>query len=114
MPSAYNEDMFFFIGGVQPRTRAIDGEARACPACGRIALRHQRTDHVLSVFFVPLFLVKRGLPCYACENCGAMFDEEGRKWAAAVPQPDETCRFCGRVLDGDFAYCPYCGTPRAG
>jgi RNA polymerase subunit RPABC4/transcription elongation factor Spt4 len=104
--------MFFFIAGVQPRTKTLEGEARACPACGRISLRRRRVDHVLSLFFIPLFPVKRGAPFLACGNCGAIFDEDGCRWTQGPSPGAGICRFCGRMLDRDFSYCPYCGTPR--
>jgi hypothetical protein len=79
-----------------------------------MTLRHKRTDHYLSVFFVPLFAVKKGVPLYVCEACGEIYDESGRKWARPVSQAVGKCAFCGRDLSGEFSYCPYCGTPRRG
>ena len=109
---AYNGSMFLFIGGVQPRTKVLDREPRACPACGRPALRHERTDQCLSLFFVPLFQVKKGLRVLRCESCGSIFDEAGRRWAPPGGRAGAVCRFCGRDLAEDFVCCPYCGTPR--
>jgi len=92
----------------------MDGDPRACPACGRMDLRLERTDHWLSLFFVPLAPVKKGRPLLVCGTCGGVFDETGRKVSPPGRGPAESCRFCGRVLDGDFSYCPSCGTPRPG
>jgi len=66
--------MFFFIGGIGPRTVTLDKQARICPECGRLALYHKRIDHYLSLFFIPVFPVKRGEPFLSCEGCGASFD----------------------------------------
>jgi len=110
----YNEVMFFFIGGVQPRTKVLGEESRVCPVCGRAAVRRQRTDHYLSLFFIPLFPVRKGVPYYACGHCGAVFDESGGPPVGEGRPPARgrrVCRFCGRGLEGDFAYCPYCGRP---
>ncbi len=52
--------MFFFIGGVQPKTITLDDSRRLCPACGLAQARLKRTDQYLSLFFIPLFPVKRG------------------------------------------------------
>ena len=99
--------MFFFIGGVQPKTRVLGEESRICPVCGRPAVRRQRTDHYLSLFFT----VKKGVPYYACGRCGAVFDEDGGPAAGPGRTGQRVCRSCGRRLESDFVYCPYCGSP---
>jgi hypothetical protein len=69
--------MFFFIGGVGPRTITLGGQVRICPNCGRPSLYLKRIDHYLSLFFIPLFRVKRGELFLSCEACGASFNEHG-------------------------------------
>ncbi len=64
--------MFFFIGGVQPKTMTLDDTPRLCPACGLAQARLKRIDHYLSLFFIPLFPVKRGEPAVICDRCGAV------------------------------------------
>lgn len=74
----YNSaEMFFFIGGVQPKTVRIDKQARLCPACQHSAVYLKRVDHYLSLFFIPLFPVKKGIPFLSCDNCHSVFDETG-------------------------------------
>jgi len=99
--------MFFFIGGVQPRTITVDKNPRTCMQCGRTSLLMKRTDHYLSVFFIPLFPVKKGIPFWACANCGAAHHESG----ADAPFPAPCCPGCGRPVQADFRLCPYCGGP---
>jgi hypothetical protein len=101
--------VFFFIGGVQPKTVKADRQARTCPACSHMSLRLKRVDHYLSLFFIPLFPVKRGIPFLACEDCGATFREDGTSWEDRHLREKRLCPRCGRPLALDFVYCPYCG-----
>jgi len=103
--------MFTFIAGIQPKTRVLDDERRPCPACGKVTLQRQRVDHMLSVFFVPLFPVERGEPFFACPECGAAAGEDGAEQRGAENRRPATCRTCGRRLERDFVYCPGCGKP---
>ena len=66
--------MFFFIGGIQPRTVRLEKKMKFCPSCGRHELFLKRTDHYLSLFFIPVFPVKKGVPFLTCENCGSVLD----------------------------------------
>ena len=60
---------FFFIGGIQPKTVTLDRQARTCPACGLAGAYTRRTDHYLSLFFIPLVRVKKGEPYLYCQRC---------------------------------------------
>ena len=103
--------MFFFIGGVSPRTITLDRQPRACPSCGRLALYLKRIDNYVSLFFIPLFPVKRGEPFLSCNECGASFDEHGGREFPDLPSTERSCRHCGRKIESDFKYCPFCGNP---
>jgi rRNA maturation endonuclease Nob1 len=83
--------MFFFIGGIQPKTVLIDRQARSCPACGHFEIHQKRVDQYVSLFFIPLFPVKKGIP----------FSEP--------PIRKKRCPSCGRKVDPNFTFCPYCG-----
>ena len=96
--------MFFFIGGIQPRTRRISNNPRPCPSCGYHSAYLKRVDNYLSLFFIPIFPVKRGDKVLICERCGAIFDEKGR-----TATGDTRCRYCGGNLSEDFTFCPHCG-----
>ncbi len=91
----------FFIAGVQPKTKTLDKNARTCPDCGLKTAHYQRTDHYVSLFFIPLLRVKRGLPVLQCDGCRQ----------TSKPFSDRRCQGCHRVMELDFKYCPYCGEP---
>jgi hypothetical protein len=101
--------MFFFIGGVQPKTVTVDDSPRLCPACGLAQARLKRIDHYLSLFFIPLFPVKRGAPVVICDRCGAV-SSPGQGVAPSSLTPERTrCFRCGSALEPTFQYCPHCG-----
>jgi RNA polymerase subunit RPABC4/transcription elongation factor Spt4 len=100
---------FFFIGGIQPKTVIVDRQPRACPACGHVEVYLKRVDHYMSLFFIPLFPVKRGTPFLLCENCNTVIDEHSPRTDFGQPPAKNICASCGRAVEGDFTYCPYCG-----
>jgi rRNA maturation endonuclease Nob1 len=100
--------MFFFIGGLQPKTVLIDRQVRDCSACGHHEVHLKRVDQYLSLFFIPLFPVKRGTPFLICENCKTVFDEGGIRMDIKRERK-KRCPRCGRELASDFLFCPYCG-----
>jgi RNA polymerase subunit RPABC4/transcription elongation factor Spt4 len=101
--------MFFLIGGVQPRTVKLDSFPRACGACGHPTLQLKRTDHYLSLFFIPLFRVKRGASYMDCERCRAVYPEDASLTRPEFSLPSAKCPMCGRAVQPDFKLCPYCG-----
>jgi RNA polymerase subunit RPABC4/transcription elongation factor Spt4 len=101
--------MFFFIGGIQPKTVTIEKQARSCPSCGHVGVSLKRVDHYVSLFFVPLFPVKKGIPFLICDDCNTVLDEGGYSTGAERPRREVSCPSCGRELEPDFAFCPYCG-----
>ena len=101
--------MFFFIGGIQPKTVSLKKQPKICPVCGYSALYLKRVDHYLSLFFIPLVPVKKGTPFQICENCKAIFDEQGSEIAVGKETEQDRCSGCGQVIVPDFKYCPYCG-----
>lgn len=98
-----------FIAGVQPRTRTIDSNPRLCPLCGEPQAYLKRVDHYLSIFFIPLVPVSRGKPTIICERCGGISDEMGHGIGIRARPEIIFCKRCGRELEGNFAFCPYCG-----
>jgi RNA polymerase subunit RPABC4/transcription elongation factor Spt4 len=101
--------MFFFIGGMQPRTVRLDKRASTCPVCGHPEVYLKRVDHYLSLFFIPLFPVKKGAPFLGCDNCSAVLDERGTPVGVKRRSETAKCPYCGRSLEEDFDYCPRCG-----
>lgn len=113
--------IFFLIGGLQPNTVVLEGDKRLCPSCGLNSCQQERQDYYLSLFFIPLFPVKRGEPYWRCGRCGQpcqakVMRPEPPPRPEPAPWPNESssapagaCRFCGGELKQDFKYCPYCG-----
>ncbi|MFC1531928.1 zinc ribbon domain-containing protein [Thermodesulfobacteriota bacterium] len=102
--------MFFFIGGIQPKTIDLDDHPRMCQSCGLYQLRLKRIDHYISIFFLPVLRVKKGIPFLKCDRCGSISSESGEEllrssdgWALNM------CPNCGRSLESEFQYCPFCG-----
>lgn len=102
--------MFFLIGGVQPKTVTVDETPRICPACGLAQARLKRVDHYLSLFFIPLFPVKKGDPVVICDRCGAISYPEGEFRKSERQARRDVCPQCGYPVTRDFRYCPACGT----
>jgi endogenous inhibitor of DNA gyrase (YacG/DUF329 family) len=100
--------MFFFIGGIQPKTRQIDEQRRMCPSCGLYQAHLKRVDHYISLFFVPLLKIKEGVPFLQCERCGVS-SLESTGPAAAEDLRAANCPYCGKPVEAGFRFCPYCG-----
>ncbi|MEA2006181.1 MAG: zinc ribbon domain-containing protein [Acidobacteriota bacterium] len=101
--------MFIFIGGIQPKTVNIDKQARNCPACSHFNLHLKRIDQYLSLFFIPLFPVKKGMPFLICENCNSVFSEDGARMDVSHSGGQSLCPKCKIPVNPDFSFCPYCG-----
>ena len=101
--------MFFFIGGIQPRTRTLDETPRICPACGLAQARLKRVDHYISLFFLPLFPVKKGETVLMCDRCGAVSASSAAAGAFMPAFEDNRCAKCGYRAEPGFRYCPGCG-----
>lgn len=101
--------MFFFIGGIQPKTVEIENQPRMCHACGLYQARLKRMDHYLSIFFIPLFRLKKGSPFLQCGSCGTISHESGDPWHEVPGSRGLRCGHCGNKLDAEFRFCPHCG-----
>ncbi len=101
--------MFFLIGGVQPKTTTLDNTPRICPACGFAQAQLKRIDHYVSLFFIPIFPVKRGVPVLICKSCGVVSSPDQSSREAGKDIYGKRCPRCGYSLSGDFQYCPGCG-----
>ncbi len=97
-----------FIAGVSPKIKILDQNPRRCPVCGLHQAYYKRTDHYLSLFFIPVFRVKKGDPFIMCDRCERSVNDFGPD--ATRQQTDvKNCKYCGKVMDTDFKYCPNCG-----
>jgi rubredoxin len=82
-----------------------------------MACRAVRQDHYLSLFFVPLIPVKRGEAFWQCRSCGQAFPDRQGQPGQGEPggrpgralRPPGRCPGCGRRVEPEFSYCPYCG-----
>ena len=101
--------MFFFIGGIQPKTRQIDEQRRMCPSCGLYQARLKRVDHYISLFFVPLMKVKEGVPFLQCERCRTISPESTGPAAAEEALRAANCPNCRKSVEAAFRFCPHCG-----
>jgi RNA polymerase subunit RPABC4/transcription elongation factor Spt4 len=90
-----------FIAGLTPKTRILDDNPRRCPRCGLSGARLKRVDHYLTLFFIPVFPIRKGEPFVACDRCEGI----------APPGGGRTCAKCGKDLRPDFRFCPFCGAP---
>jgi predicted RNA-binding Zn-ribbon protein involved in translation (DUF1610 family) len=97
------------IAGVSPKKKVLDQNPRRCTVCGSNPAYSQRIDHYLSLFFIPLFRVKKGEPFTVCDRCaqtGQGWGQDSTRQQADAPR---TCKSCGKTINADFKYCPQCG-----
>jgi hypothetical protein len=98
-----------FIVGVSPKTKVLDQNPRRCPVCGLHQAYRKRIDHYLSLFFIPIFRVKKGEPFIICERCEKTIHEFGQEFTQRPEAAADTCKYCGKSMDKNFTFCPYCG-----
>jgi len=103
--------MFFFVAGIQPKQIILDETSQPCPACGLFQARWVRRDYYLSLFFLPLFRVKKGQSVLECPRCGARASSASTGGFEFSPQTDynKVCPACGKTREQSFRFCPYCG-----
>jgi RNA polymerase subunit RPABC4/transcription elongation factor Spt4 len=98
-----------FIAGVSPKIKVLDQNPRRCPVCGLNQAYYKRMDHYLSLFFIPVFRVKKGEPFLTCDRCEQSLLSPPRDSSRQQPEDARTCRYCGKEVGDDFKFCPYCG-----
>ena len=98
-----------FIGGVGPRRKKLESQARICSNCGLSQAYLVRTDQYLSLFFLPILRIRKGQSFVECERCGHITDETGKVYASSTDPRPFQCHRCGQTLDKGFNYCPHCG-----
>jgi rubrerythrin len=99
----------FFIAGISPKIRQLDNNPRRCPACGLSRAYLRRMDHYLSLFFIPVFRVKKGEPFIICDRCEQTASGFGGDYISSTDPSQIRCPTCGSGLQSNFKYCPYCG-----
>ncbi|KAL6296809.1 hypothetical protein ACE6H2_004951 [Prunus campanulata] len=107
---------FFFAGGVEQQVRQVlKSSAGRCIVC-RSPADLVDYEKVLKVFFVPVWRWPGKEPVMHCNNCNLFFPQ-----SYSVPPPktaDDSaavsealrCRFCDRVVEPEFSFCPFCGS----
>ncbi len=103
--------MFFLIAGIQPKTVKLDEQPRMCPSCGLFQAFRKRVDQYVAVFFLPIVRLRRGTPFLECRSCGTLSDESGQTFGEAARTGGTVCTHCGRPVERDHRYCPFCGRP---
>jgi hypothetical protein len=98
-----------FIAGISPKTTVLDQNPRRCPVCGLHQAYYKRIDHYLSLFFIPIFRVKKGEPIVVCDRCEQTVHRSGPDFDQQQTEAAQTCRYCGKNVASDFKYCPQCG-----
>lgn len=120
--------MFFIMGVAQGEKEILYNNQIFCSDCGNYTnISVFVTYSVLSLFFIPT--IKWGKRYYAKTNCcgsvyeinpevGKMLEKGenviiGQNELALVSHGKNNtrrfCRNCGRELEHQFSYCPYCG-----
>lgn len=100
--------MFFFIAGIQSRTVRLEKHGGACPNCSHFEVYLKRVEKYISVFFIPLIRIKKGVPFASCENCNSIFESPARMEMTEIEEV-RRCGSCGKAAAPEFNYCPYCG-----
>lgn len=101
----------FIIAGISPRITVLDEIPRLCPSCGLARAYLKRADSYFSLFFIPLFRVKKGEPFVICDRCESVVPEGGAPFRTWKDPGTTRCNNCGKTIEKGFAYCPYCGKP---
>lgn len=102
----------FLIAGVSPKTTIIDEKPQLCPVCGLARAHCKRVDHYLSLFFIPIFRVKKGETFIMCDKCQEEVKEFGYGDGTFPGEKEILCGTCGEKIKENFRFCPYCGGER--
>jgi uncharacterized CHY-type Zn-finger protein len=102
----------FLIAGVSPKTTLIDKKPVICPLCGLARAHYKRIDHYFSLFFIPLLRIKKGEDILICDKCEQEVKEFGFGNSLRSGEKEISCGNCGKKIQGDFDFCPYCGKAR--
>ena len=107
---------FFFVGGVEQQVRQVlKYGAGRCISCG-LPADLVEYEKVLKLFFVPVWRWPGKDHLMHCNNCKLFFPQS---YSLPPPKPDSLppdlsvssrCRFCNRLVEPDFRFCPFCGS----
>ena len=97
------------VSAAHKRAATAERKDVRCPACGHVGVYQKRVDHYVSLFFIPLFPIKRGAPFLMCDQCNTILDEQGARMDFEQVRGKSRCPSCGRSVDSGFSFCPHCG-----
>ncbi|KAL5776881.1 hypothetical protein ACOSP7_009807 [Xanthoceras sorbifolium] len=101
---------FFFVGGINQQVRQVlKSGAGRCISCGSSADLVEY-DKVLKLFFVPVWKWPAKDPLMYCNNCSLFFPPATHSLPPSLLSDVLRCRFCDRVVEPDFRFCPFCGS----
>ncbi|WCJ44348.1 hypothetical protein M5689_025019 [Euphorbia peplus] len=105
---------FFFAGGIEQQvSKIIKSGAGRCMNCSSMADLVEY-DKVLKLFFVPVWKWPAKDPAMYCNNCKFIFPESFSlppdSVSSSVVSESLRCRFCDRVVESQFRFCPFCGS----
>lgn len=103
--------IMFLIAGVQPKTKTLSDTPRLCSVCGLARAYEKRVDHYFSFFFIPIIRVKKGESFFMCDRCQATVSPMGRPGNRYDGKGPPRCRACGKKIEPDHQFCPWCGQP---
>ncbi|XVF64567.1 hypothetical protein PTKIN_Ptkin09bG0178800 [Pterospermum kingtungense] len=107
---------FFFVGGLEQQVRQV-----LKSGVGRCIMCNSRADlveyeKVLKLFFVPVWRWPGKEPLMHCNNCKLFFPQDlpfqSPKIDSSSAAVSEAlrCRFCDRLVEPEFRFCPFCGS----
>lgn len=99
----------FIIAGISSRIKVLEGNPRICPSCGLARAYLKRSDSYFSLFFIPLFRVRKGVSFIFCERCETVVSDKTAPFRTGKDPKTNQCKSCGNTMDKEFIYCPYCG-----
>lgn len=123
----------FFIGifGIDRRQKRIKPlKQLQCKGCNCEGLELYKEYSFFHLFFIPI--IKWNIRYFAfCKNCGTVYDiktekaikeESGQEGVITywdINQPNYSgyqvsikCNSCGKDLEDNYTYCPFCGSKR--
>lgn len=117
----------FFIGifGIDRKQKEIGHLPNlSCKSCTHTSIHLIKQYNCFHFFFIPIFKWHE-IYFAECNQCNSLYEipiEKGKAFeqkqgdisywdlkSLKLSSPSCTCSFCGKDIEEDFVYCPYCG-----